>query len=146
MLVGSGKLEPDIISFIESNGLRNVTLIKSIPKAQIPAILSCFDVCYVGFNKSNLYRYGSSLNKLPEYLMSGKPIIYSIDSPFKPVDDAMAGITVPAEDPIAIAEAIYKLKAMSKEQRSKFGENGRKYALNNYDYNKLTEKLIEVLF
>lgn len=77
--------------------------------------------------------------------MSGNPIIYSIDSPFKPVDTAKAGITVPAENPAAIADAILKLKLLSPQQRNVMGQNGRHYALKNHDYAKLAEKLAQVL-
>ena len=76
-------------------------------------MLSHFDICYIGFRKISLYRFGSSSTKLPEYFMSNKPIIFSVDSPFKPVNDANAGFTVPAEDPHAIVNAILKLKSMS---------------------------------
>lgn len=146
VLVGSGRLEKDINEFININKLENITVIESIPKKQIPVMLNCFDVCYVGFNRSPLYEYGSSLNKLAEYFMSGKPILYSIDSPFKPVDEAGAGITVPAEDPQAIADAIYKLKDMTLAERAYMGANGRKAALEIYEYGMLANKLEKVMF
>ena len=145
VLVGSGKLKSLLQEKIERYKLNNVTLLEPIAKKQIPAMLSCFDVCYVGFRKSSLYRFGNSLNKLPEYFMSGKPIIYSIDSPFKPVDDARAGLTVPAENPQAIVDAVLKIKSMSPEQQKQLGKNGRDYALKNHDYAKLAEKLAKVL-
>lgn len=145
VLVGGGKLEGEINQFVDNNQLSNITLIPPIPKLQIPSMLSNFDVCYVGFNNSPLYEFGNSLNKLPEYLMSGRPILYSINSTFKPVDDAKCGFTVPAEDPKAIAEAILLLKNLSLDERQKMGQNGRIYALHNYDYAKLAIKLATVL-
>lgn len=146
VLVGSGRLEQAVHEFVQINELDNITLIGSIPKKQIPAMLSVFDVCYVGFVKSALYRYGSSLHKLPEYFMSGKHILYAIDSPFKPVDDAEAGITVPAEDPAAIVQGIYQLQALTPEQRHTMGENGRKAALEGYEYGMLARKLEAIMF
>mgnify|MGYP001170727409 FL=1 len=77
--------------------------------------------------------------------MSSKPIIYSINSPFKPVNDANAGFTVPAENPDAIVDAILKLKSMSILERNKMGQNGRKYALENHDYGKLAKRLSDIL-
>lgn len=145
LLVGGGKLKNDIVSFIKEHQLDNVTLMNPIPKKQIPSMLAMFDVCYVGFNKSPLYKFGNSLNKLPEYLMSGKPILYSIDSTFKPVDDAQCGLTVPAENIKAIVDAILKLNAMSEKELYKMGQNGRAYANENHDYAKLTQKIERIL-
>lgn len=145
VLVGNGRLENDVKAFVQNHQLSNITLLDAIPKRQVPDMLSRFDVCYVGFNKSPLYRYGSSLHKLAEYFMSGKPILYSIDSPFKPVDDAGCGITVPAEAPQAIADAIYSLQALSAEERQQMGANGRKAALEGYEYGMLAKKLEQIM-
>jgi len=146
VLVGNGKLRKWILNQLKCHNLSNVYLLDSIPKKQIPTMLKNFDVCYVGFKDSPLYRFGNSLNKLPEYLMSGKPIIYSINSPFTPVDDASAGITIPAEDVDSIVAAIIKLKSMEKKERDLLGENGKRYALAKHSYTKLTQKLAKTVF
>ena len=145
VLVGDGNLKEKIAALINDHNLWNVTLINSIPKKQVPSMLSLFDICYVGFNKSQLYRYGNSLNKLAEYFMSRRPIIFSIDSPFRPVDDANAGITVGAEDVDGIVAAIYKLKSMSDAERKQLGENGAKHAEEHYEFSKLAAKLSNIL-
>ena len=145
VIVGDGRLRHWLENQIKENQLENITLIDSIHKKLIPSMLSYFDVCYVGFRKISLYRFGISLTKLPEYFMSNKPIILSVDSPFKPVNEANAGFTVPAEDPHAIVNAILALKSMSISERSKLGQNGRKYALENHDYEKLAKRLSDVL-
>ena len=146
VIVGDGKDRANLeISAINKN-LNNVHFIGPVNKKYIQSMLNHFDVCYVGFRKSPLYRFGNSLNKLPEYFMSSKPIIYSITSTFLPVEEAKAGITVPAENPKAIAEAIIKLYNLDQSERDKLGENGRCYAIKNNEYAYLTEKLSDILF
>ena len=145
VIVGGGKEEDELVREIKARELDNVYYLGSILKVQIPSMLSNFDVCYVGFRKLPLYRFGSSLNKLPEYFASRKPIIYSIDSPFKPVDDASAGITVPAERPHDIAAAIIDIRKLSRDDRQTLGENGYRYALEHLEYGKLANKLLKVL-
>lgn len=145
LLVGGGGMKYQVEKSVREQGLSNITIIDSIPKLQVQTMLSRFDVCYVGFNKSTLYRYGHSLNKTAEYLMSGKPIIFSIDSPFMPVDDAKAGFTVEAEDTAEIVSAIYKLKGMSSDGRRELGENGIRYAQTHYEFSKLAAKLEQIL-
>ena len=144
-LVGGGPLRSHIQEVAKKKSLSNIVLLESIPKIQVPSMLSNFDVCYVGMNKSPLYRYGTSLNKLPEYLMSEKPLIFSVDSQFKPVDDANAGITVGAGDVDSIVSAIYKLKSMSDTERKQLGENGVKHAEEYYEFSKLAAKLSNIL-
>ena len=94
-----------------------------------------------------MFRFGVSPNKLFDYLYSGKSIIYAIDSgDYEPVSDAAAGLQVPPGDPVCLAEAVLRLYKMPSEQREKMGSNGRKVALEQYEYKKLAEKLAEVLF
>jgi glycosyltransferase involved in cell wall biosynthesis len=145
VLVGNGSFEKIIKEFILTNKLTNLSLFQTIPKIEIPSLLEYFDICYVGFNKSSLYKYGTALNKLPEYFMSGKPILFSINSPHKPVNMAKAGLTVPAENPAAIVRAIYKLKKMSLIKRKQLGRNGQNYAIKNHDYVKIAKNLEKVL-
>ena len=145
VLVGNGGLRKTIEEFILNNKLTNITLLNAIPKNEIPSLLKYFDICYAGFNKSSLYKYGTALNKLPEYFMSGKPILFSINSPYKPVNKAKAGFTVPAEDTKAIVRAIYKLKKMPLIKRKQLGKNGQNYAIKNFDYVKIAKNLEKVL-
>lgn len=145
VLVGNGDLRKIIEEFILNNKLTNITLLNAIPKNEIPSLLKYFDICYAGFNKSSLYKYGTALNKLPEYFMSGKPILFSINSPYKPVNKAKAGFTVPAEDTKAIVRAIYKLKKMPLIKRKQLGKNGQNYAIKNFDYVKIAKNLEKVL-
>jgi len=145
VLVGDGDGVSYLNDYIKDHNLLNITIINSIEKLQIPSLLSNFDVCYVGFNKSDLYEYGSSLNKLPEYLMSGNPIIFSIDSPFKPVFEASCGFHVAAEDVDGIVTAIFELKSMTLSERKILGLNGKSYAVKNYRYAHLSQKLVNFL-
>ena len=145
VLVGNGGLRKTIEEFILNNKLTNITLLNAIPKNEIPSLLKYFDICYAGFNKSSLYKYGTALNKLPEYFMSGKPILFSINSPYNPVNKAIAGFTVPAEDTKAIVRAIYKLKKMPLIKRKQLGKNGQDYAIKNFDYVKIAKNLEKVL-
>ncbi|MBD3768237.1 MAG: glycosyltransferase family 4 protein [Gammaproteobacteria bacterium] len=144
VLVGGGKEKPGLVE--KAKGLKNVMFIDPIPKPQIQSMLGEFDVCYIGLTKDPLFRFGVSPNKLFDYLLSAKPILYGIESgEYLPVNDAQAGLSIPSENPKAIAEAVLKLKAMSTQERTELGQNGRNYAIQNHDYAKLAEKLAKVL-
>jgi glycosyltransferase involved in cell wall biosynthesis len=58
------------------------------------------------------------------------------------VTEADAGLAVPAEDSVALADAILRLYGMSEGQRARLGENARAYYLEHFDHEKLVTELI----
>ena len=143
VIVGEGKEKNNLIK--KYGGLKNVLFLNSIPKKQIQSMLSLFDVCYIGLKKENLFKYGVSPNKLFDYMYSGKPIIYAINSGKNNIVDlAKCGISVEAENSKSIADGILKLYKMPIEERSKLGQNGKKFVLENFTYEKLAQKYKEI--
>lgn len=145
VIAGKGKEANDLVSQIEMRNLDNVYYVGSVPKRAIPSMLSLFDVCYVGFLNIPLYRYGSSLTKLPEYLASKKPIVYASNSPFQPISNCKAGITVEAENSKEIARAISQLYNMTPNEREYMGILGLREAINTYEYKSLSKKLASLI-
>jgi glycosyltransferase involved in cell wall biosynthesis len=147
VLVGDGKEKPGLRQLVAEKGLTNVYFVDPIPKVEIQAMLALFDVCYIGLSKDPLFRFGVSPNKLFDYLYSGKPIIYGIESgSYKPVKDIGAGIQIAAEDAEQLADAVLKLYSMAPEERETMGAKGRKAALEQYEYGQLADRLSDVLF
>ncbi len=141
VIVGSGKETNALKSLAEELTLSNVTFIGAIPKVQIQSVLSLFDICFIGWRNDSLYEYGIGANKIPEYLHSGKPILHSYSGLCDPVNRLGAGITVPAEDPNAIADGILHLYELPAEERHKMGRIGNSAAVNHYEYGMLAKKL-----
>ena len=147
VLVGGGKERSVLQQLVVDKELANVFLLDPIPKVEIQAMLARFEVCYIGLSKDPLFRFGVSPNKLFDYLYAGKPIIYGIESgSYKPVEDVGAGIQIAAENAEQLADAVLKLYAMAPEDRAAMGANGRKAALEQYEYGQLADKLSQVLF
>ncbi len=144
-LIGNGKEKQNLINLSRKLSLNNINFKDTVDKKQVSKLLSNSDVLYVGLLKKNVYKYGISLNKLFDYLAAGKPIVFSSNASNNPVKEAGAGITVPAEDPEAVAEAIIKLYNMSKEERERMGENGRKYVEKHHSIPVLVDKLEKVI-
>lgn len=145
LLVGQGRARADLEARRDALGLTNVRFIGPVPKLQVQSVLSACDVCYIGWLKSPLYRWGIAANKVPDYLFSQKPILHGFSGGNDPITKFDAGITVPAEDPQALADAIRRLYAMPEAERRRMGENGRRAALEHYDYARLARKLETVL-
>ena len=141
IIVGEGEKLNDLKTFTKNKDLHNILFLPKVPKNQIPGVLKMFDICYLGWQDSKLYDYGIAPNKIPEYFISGKPVLHSYSGPGDPVNLAGAGVTVPAEDPTAIADAIKLLEATSDKELANMGEKGRQFAINNYCYKSITEPL-----
>lgn len=144
VIVGDGQEKLPLLKFAKVNELKNIIFLDSIFRDSVQSLLDLFDICYIGWNNCSLYRFGISPNKLHDYMYSAKPIIHSVTAGNDPVKDANCGISVEAENPNAIADAILKLYRMPKEERDRLGQNGREYVIKNHEYGKLAEKLISL--
>ena len=143
VLIGDGQEKQNLIN--QAQNLKNVYFLPSVVKKSVPSVLKMFDFLYIGWNKSKLYRFGISPNKVYDYMMSGKPIIHSVDAANDDVALAKCGISVEAENPKAIYNAILELSNKSQQEIEKIGENGKKYVLQNNDYSVLAKIFLEVI-
>lgn len=78
LLYGSGDEVSEIETYILKNDIKNIKYKGKIEKKIIPSILSQGDfniLSYLPIKESLVNKYGSSQNKLFEYLASGKPVI-----------------------------------------------------------------------
>lgn len=145
VLVGGGERRQSLQEKVSKLGLKNILFIDPIPKSQVQSVISLFDVCYLGWLDDPLYEYGIGANKIPEYLFSGKPILHSYSGAWDPVAEAGAGITVPAEAPLKIAEAIVTLHGTSIAERAVLGSKGRERAVEFYDFKLLARRLSDII-
>ncbi|AKX46111.1 glycosyl transferase family 1 [Thiopseudomonas alkaliphila] len=147
VIVGRGKEKEKLITQVEELNLKSVSFVDSIPKIQIQSMLKYFDACFIGLTKDPLFRFGVSPNKLFDYLYSGKPILYAIESgEYRPVTASAAGLQVAPENPEELANSILKLYQLTAQERQEMGENGRKAAIEQYEYGMLAQKMAKVLF
>lgn len=80
--------------------------------------------------------------KIQSYMACGKPIVAAIDGEGgRLVSQSGAGISVPAEDPDAIAGAVLAMYSMSQEQREEMGRRGLAYCEANFDREMLLDRL-----
>lgn len=145
VLVGSGHERERLARRIADEGLANVALFPPIPKRQVPALLAQFDIAYIGWQRTPIYRFGIAPNKLMDYLMARKPVLHSVEAGNDPVAEAQAGLTVAPEDPQAVAEGARRLAALPAAERAAMGERGRAFVLAEHTYPVLARRFIEAL-
>lgn len=141
-IMGHGREKEPLKERVQSMGLMNVHFIDPVPKQMVQSVLQEASVCYLGLTGDSLFRFGVSPNKLFDYLVSAKPIIYGIDSgDYRPVEGFGAGLQIRPEDPEALAGAVRELKSKSPHELEAMGENGRKAAFKYHEYGMLAMKL-----
>lgn len=143
VLVGRGNHKGALVE--RAAGTENVLFLDPVPKTAMGALLAELDAAYMGLAKSRLFDYGVSPNKLFDYMLAARPIIYAVESSNNPVRDANCGLTVPVGKPEAVADAVRKLMAMDASARQTLGENGRAYVRQNHDYTMLAKRFADVL-
>ncbi|GIV30022.1 MAG: glycosyltransferase WbuB [Bacteroidia bacterium] len=114
--------------------LNNVLFLPAIPKNQIPAMLEKIDVCYIGLENKNLFRYGVSPNKLFDYMLAEKPVVFSVFSPNNPVEKSQCGIVVAPANPVEIAEAVKYLYQLPEQERKKLGTKAKQYVMEHHTF------------
>lgn len=143
VLVGKG---PELSSYekvIQEESLSNITILPAVPKNLIPAINKHFDIAHLGGLHSELHQYGTSYNKMTDYMLCSLPIVQSVDEPGSVVERVGCGIRVEAENVRAVADAIEKLADMTAEERAKIGRKGKEYVEKNLPWGKLAQDYLK---
>jgi glycosyltransferase involved in cell wall biosynthesis len=145
VLVGDGPEKRRLQQRAAREGLGKMHFAAPIPKREIPALMSRIDIAYLGWQRQPLYRFGISPNKLLDYMMGGCAVLHAVEAGNDPVLDAGCGLTVPPEDPAAIADGVKRLFAMGADARRALGARGRQYALSHLTYPVLGQRFLSVL-
>lgn len=145
ILVGQGQERDNLIQLANNLRVANVVFLPSIQRKFIPAFLNSMDALYIGLQRTPIFRFGVSPNKLMDYMMAAKPIIQAIDAGNDMVEEAGCGISVPPESPQDLANAVLRLKRESAENLQAMGERGKGYVRVNHDYRILAQKFIAAI-
>jgi len=141
VMVGSGGRGPWLEGEIARKGLDNVMLAGRFPPEAMPGILTQASAVLVSLNRGEILSQ-TVPSKVQAYLAAGRPIIAFFDGEgARVVEDARAGIAVPAEDPQALAASILRLHAMSSDERQALGDAGRLYYEQHFAPEALAAKL-----
>jgi len=145
LLVGDGPEKQGLAEKAGGLRLSNISFFDSIPKYAIPALLRVIDIAVLSMKKSDLYKYGMSINKLFDYMASAKPIIWTSNSVNNPVAEANCGISVLPENPEQMAKAIMVLCDLSDDERRELGMKGYDYVMKYHSVPVLADKLLEAI-
>ena len=125
--------------------LDNVEFGGAIPNNMVQSVLKKSSVLYLATHPTAVLRYGQSLNKLIDYMYSGRAILASHSGFQSMIDEAECGYFVPAGDVQSLCKEIVDLSKFPKSELKKVGARGRIWLLENRPYDKLAADYIRVL-
>jgi glycosyltransferase involved in cell wall biosynthesis len=144
VLVGDGSLKE---FYLKKYGhLSNVVFAPKVSKNQVQSVLSQAGLVYFATYKSRVWDYGQSLNKLIDYMLSGKPILASYSGFASMVDEAQCGYFVAAEDVGALVRQIEGICLLPADQLEAMGLRGRSWIIKNRHYEKVGDDYLNAIF
>jgi glycosyltransferase involved in cell wall biosynthesis len=148
VFVGSGDEYEGMLEYVNKHKLDNVFIGQRISKEAIPALLKQSQICMaqLAHKGNHVYEYGTSKNKVNEYLYSGACTIFGFALKDDPVATSNAGYVIEPRNSRILFETIRKVYEMPNEERKKFGINGRRYIDENHRVQVLATKLGKILF
>lgn len=145
VLIGKGVEKERLKKRVEDEHITNVFYLPPVSRLQVPNALKEADALYIGATPCSLYRFGVSMNKLYDYMMSGRPVLYGVVASNNEVEEAECGLSFDSSKPEDIANAIKKMMAMPEANRKRMGENGEKWVIGNRNYKELAKQFLEFL-
>jgi len=145
LIYGDGNKRKELEKKCKCENITNVIFKGKKEKKYIPFILKNADLnIMTGIYTKNLYKYGLSLNKMFEYIASGKPILSNIECNYDLLKKYGCGLTVSGESYKRLKDGILLFYNMKREEIAEFSKNSA-IASQDYDFKKLTQKLISVI-
>lgn len=119
----------------------NLTFIDSVNANEVNSIIIQGDILYLTNRPISLWSYGQSLNKLVDYMYSGKIILMEYTGLISMINDSKCGFVVDHYSSNHIIDIINFINKLGKNERLEIGNRGKDWILKNQSYEILAKKL-----
>lgn len=141
-IYGGGNQREMCVKLVEESGVDNIKF-GFVSRKEIPLIQAEADVLLLALPKGN---GGLCLpSKLTSYLLSGKPIIASVDmdsSTAHIINEEKCGIVVPPDDVDTLSQALIEFYQKTTPEKELMSHNSHRYAITNLTREANLNKLI----
>lgn len=146
LIVGDGRFADIVKQEIVRRGLSHCMLMLGRhPSERMPSFFAAASALLVSLRSEPVFTM-TIPGKIQSYLVADRPILAMLDGEgARVIQEANAGLTCPAGDSVALAQCVEALYAMTDQERADFGNNGRQYAQQHFDREKLINQLCEWL-
>lgn len=142
VMVGDGSKRNWLMGQAASRQLTNMAFPGQYPVEAMSGLMSKAGALLVTLADTEIFRL-TIPSKIQAYLAAGRPIIACMNGAgAEIIEEAGAGVVVPAEDALALANAVRHLSNLTDAERDEMGGRGRKYYEEHFAHDKLVEHLI----
>lgn len=145
VLLGSGPEKEKLLSLKQELKLNNLEFYDAVPKSKMQEIIMDMDATIVPLKRLDLFK-GAIPSKIFENLALKKPILLGLEGEAKHlfIDEGNCGLAFEPENTEDLVKHILTLYN-NPELAKKLGENGLRYASENFNRDKIAEELFEEL-
>jgi len=144
VIVGDGYLKAEYQERYKH--LDNLIFAPKVPRKMVQSVLKKCDLLYFSVPNSEVWEYGQSLNKVIDYMLSGKPIVASYTGYKSMINESQCGSFVPVNDAAALRNEIFRYFRLLVKEREEIGLRGRKWLLCNRNYKTLASNYSRIIF
>ncbi|EIT86925.1 group 1 glycosyl transferase [Fictibacillus macauensis ZFHKF-1] len=142
ILIGDGPMKESLQK--AAKAYSHVYFFDSIPKKAVLSTLCLADVLLISMRDAPLYQYGMSLNKLNDYMLCGKPILFAGNVANDIVTEAKAGLTIAPERPGAFADGLRSLLSLSEEELQEIAATSYAYVNDHHNIERLAQRFLAI--
>ncbi len=145
VFLGDGTALDSLRSMAADLQLSNVRFLGRHPQNEMPEFFAIADALLLNLSDDPLFEI-TIPHKIFAYLSSGKPILAAASGdPAEVVNSAEAGFTCPPGNPQSLAQIVRQLYSLKPEERRRFGENGRRAAVEQFGRKKIVCQIANML-
>ncbi len=142
VLLGEGSRWEWMKQEVKKRKLKNLHLPGRFPVETMPGFMQKASVLLVTLADQEIFS-ATIPSKVQAYLAAGRPILACLNGEgANLVNEAGAGLAVPAEDAQALAEAVMHLYRIPPQEREAMGARGRLYYAQHFAHDMLIDQLI----
>lgn len=145
VLVGDGPQKPALMEEAKAQNISIVSFYNQVPKAKMYDILSQADAFLMLLLSSPVFKWGVSPNKLFDYMLMARPIIFGVSSSNNPVAISSSGLTINPDSPEELASAMRTIAELPLSAREQMGMNAKAYVIANHEVSNIVDKLEKLL-
>ncbi|EII3002944.1 glycosyltransferase family 4 protein [Vibrio cholerae] len=143
VLVGQGKLKPQLEAKAQELQLKNVIFHPPVNKQKLAGLMASADVGMQVLANIPAFYYGTSPNKFFDYISAGLPVINNYPGWLAGmIEELQCGFAVAPENPKAFANALEQA-ADDREALAAMGDAARQLAESQFDRQMLADKWVD---
>lgn len=142
VLVGQGRLKPELQARAEREGLDNVVFHDPVDKSRLSGLMASADLGMQVLANVPAFYYGTSPNKFFDYIAAGRPVLNNYPGWLaEMIEEYRCGFAVPPDDTDAFADALEQAAA-DRDRLSEMGRNAQALAAERFDRQLLADDFV----